>query len=187
MAGWRLFLFGLFTGLIASAVILILARGSPGRPVELLPPPDPPGIQVFVRGAVRATGVFHLPAGSLVEQALQAAGGALPQADLEGLNLAAPLSAGDEVRVRFRPTAVLTPLPGALPAATAPAPNHRVNLNSAGLAELDSLPGIGPTLAQRIIDERQRHGPFARVEDLLRVSGIGPALLEKIRDLVTVE
>jgi competence protein ComEA len=136
---------------------------------------------------VRATGVFHLPAGRLVEDALHAAGGALPQADLEGLNLAAPLSAGEEVRVRFRPTAVLTPLPGFLPAATAPGPYHRVNVNTASLAELATLPGIGKTLAQRIIDERERHGPFARVEDVLRVSGIGPVRLEKIRDQVTVE
>ncbi len=187
MAGWGMFLFGLITGLIASAVILILARGSPGRPVERLPPLDPPGIQVLVGGAVRATGVFNPPAGILVEQALRAAGGLLPQADLEDLNLAAPLIAGDEVRVRFRPTAVPTPMPGALPAATAPAPDHRVNVNTASLAELDTLPGIGLTLAQRIIDERERHGPFTRVEDLPRVSGIGPTLLEKIRDLVSVE
>ncbi len=187
MAGWRLFLFGLITGLIASAVILILARGSPGRPVELLAPAEPPGIQVFVRGAVRATGVYTLPAGSLVEHALQAAGGVLPQADLERLNLAAPLSAGDEVRVQFRATAVATPLPGLKPAATDPGPDQKVNLNTASLAELDSLPGIGPTLAQRIIDEREKHGPFARVEDLLRVSGIGQSLVEKIRNLVTVE
>jgi competence protein ComEA len=187
IAGWRLVLFGLITGPIASAVILILARGSPGHPVELIPPADPPRIQVFVRGAVRATGVYALPAGSLVEHALQAAGGVLPQADLERLNLAAPLSAGDEVRVQFLATAVLTPLPGFQTAAPAPGPDRRVNVNTASFTELDSLPGIGPTLAQRIIDEREEHGPFSRVEDLLRASGIGQALLEKIRNLVKVE
>ncbi len=186
MAGWRLFLFGLFTGLAAAAVVLIVARGMPGRPVELQPPAEAPGVQVYVRGAVHATGVYHLPAGSLVEDALHAAGGALPQADLDGLNLAAQLTMGQEISVHFHPTLAPTPLPGQTPAATAPAPSHLINLNTAGLAELDSLPGIGPTLAQRIIDERERHGPFARVEDLLRVSGIGPAVLEKIRDLVTV-
>ncbi len=187
MAGWRLFLFGVFTGLAAAAVVLIVARGKPGRPVDLLPPAEAPGVQVYVRGAVRATGVYQLPAGSLVEDALDVAGGVLPQADLEGLNLAAQLTTGQEIRVQFQPTITPSPRPGQTPAATAPAPSHLINLNTAGLAELDSLPGIGPTLAQRIIDERQRHGPFARIEDLLRVSGIGPALLEKIRDLVTVD
>jgi len=139
MAGWRLFLFGLITGLIASAVILILARGSPGRPVELLPPPDPPGIQVFVRGR---SGARPFP----------------------------------RHRRSYNPARV-------------PARGHspRVNLKTASLAELDTLPGIGPTLAQRLLDERERHGPFTRVEDLLRVSGIGLALLEKIRDQVTLE
>ena len=187
MAGWRLFLFGLLAGLIAAAVTLIVARGWPGRPVELLPPADPPGQQVFVSGVVRATGVYQLPAGSLVRDTLQAAGGALPPADLESLNLAEQLSAGDEIRVRFRATAVPPLLPGQLPAATAPLPNHLLRINAANLAELDTLPGIAPALAQRIIDEHEAHEPLARLEDLLRVSGIGPAVLEKIRDLVRVD
>ena len=144
MAGWRLFLFGLLAGLIAAAVTLIVARGCPARPVELLPPTDPPGVQVFVSGAVRATGVCQLPAGSLVRDALQAASGALPQADLESLNLAEQLSAGDEIRSRFRATAVPPLQPGQLPAATAPLPNHLLRINAANLAELDTLPGIGP-------------------------------------------
>jgi len=187
MAGWRLFLFGLLTGLIASAVILIVARGSPGRPVELLPSPDPPGVQVFVSGAVRATGVHQLPADSLVRDALQAAGGTLPQADLESLNLAEQLNAGDEIQVRSRSTPLPPLLPGQSPAATAPLPNHLIHINTANLAELDTLLGSGSALAQRIIDAREAHGPFARLEDLSRVSGIGPAVLERIRNLVTVE
>jgi competence protein ComEA len=164
-----------------------VARGSPGRPVELLPPPDPPGVQVLVSGAVRAAGVYQLPAGSLMRDALQAASGTHPQADLEGLNLAEQLNSGDEIRVRFRATPVPPLLPGQSPVATAPLPNHLIHINTANLAELDTLPGIGPALAQRIVDEREAHGPFARLGDPLRVSGIRPAVLEKIRDLVTVD
>jgi competence protein ComEA len=180
MGSGRAFLLGLLAGLLSAALILIGNGRLEGRSILLKPPADPPGVRVSVQGAVRAPGLYHLAPGSIVQDAVFAAGGFLTDADPSRLNLAAPLSDGQELNVPFQ---IPTPLPGtALPAST-PA-GKKINLNTATLEELDSLPGIGPVLAQRIIDFRQTYGPFQSVDDLLRVKGIGSALLDKIRDLV---
>ncbi len=181
MKTWQTFLLGLCTGLISAALILIGNGRLEGKPILLATPRDPPGVRVSVRGAVIAPGIYLLPPGSIVQDALQAAGGILPQADTSRLNLAAQLSDGQEFRVPlFSPT----PAPGT-PLSTPPG-GGKINLNTATLAELESLPGIGPVLAQRIVDYRETHGPFQSVEDLRNVDGVGPSLLNKIRDLVEV-
>ncbi|GBD10671.1 ComE operon protein 1 [bacterium HR23] len=110
------------------------------------------------------------------------AGGALAGADLERLNLARPLADGEKVVV---------PLAGAGGALAAEPPavmqeGGPLDLNTADVHALESLPGIGPVLAQRIVDYRTRYGPFSQVDDLLKVQGIGPKTLERIRPLVTV-
>ncbi len=181
MKTWQSFLLGLCIGLISAALILIGNGRLEGKPILLSTPRDPPGVRVSVRGAVVSPGIYTLAPGSILQDALQAAGGVLPQADTSRLNLAAPLSDGQDVRV---PLITPTPAPGT-PQATPPG-GGKINLNTATLAELDSLPGIGPVLAQRIIDYRETHGPFQSVEELLNVEGIGPALLEKIRDRIEV-
>jgi competence protein ComEA len=180
MNSGRIFLLGLFVGLLSAALILIGNGRLEGRPIVLNTPADPPGVRVSVQGAVRAPGLYHLAPGSIVQDAVFAAGGFLPGADSSRLNLAAPVADGQELRIPFQqPTSVAgTPSPAATPA------GRKINLNTATLEELDSLPGIGPVLAQRIIDYRETYGPFQSVDDLLRVKGIGPALLENIRDLV---
>ncbi len=124
--------------------------------------------------------MYTLAPGSIVEDAVFAAGGFLPNADSSRLNLAAPLTDGQELRI---PAQNPTPLPGTPAPASTPT-GKKINLNTASLEELDTLPGIGPVLAQRIIEYRQTVGPFQSVDDLLHVKGIGPALMEKIRDLV---
>jgi competence protein ComEA len=182
MKTWHAFLIGLFAGLISAALILIGNGRLEGKPILLVTPLDPPGVRVSVRGAVASPGVYRLASGSIVQDLLDAAGGVLPGGDISRLNLAAPLSDGQEVRVA---TLAPTPAPGT-PPATAEDASGKINLNTATRGELESLPGIGPVLAQRIIDYREEHGPFQSVDELLNVDGIGPALLEKIRDLVEV-
>jgi competence protein ComEA len=179
MKSWQSFLLGLCTGLFSAALILIGNGRLEGKPILLSTPRDPPGVRVSVRGAVVSPGIYTLAPGSIVQDALRAAGGVLPQADTSRLNLAAPLSDGQDLRV---PLITPTPAPGT-PLSTPPG-GGKINLNNATFAELDSLPGIGPVLAKRIIDYRETNGPFQSVDDLLNVEGIGPSLLEKIRDLV---
>ena len=149
-------------------------------------------IVVDVVGAVRRGGVVRLAAGARVVDAIDAAGGSTPEADLTRLNLAAALADGSRVAV----PRVGAPVPGVDPAAVsgaptpaadgAPATGAPVNLNTANAQQLDVLPGIGPATAATIIKDREMHGPFRSVDDLGRVRGIGDSKLEQLRGLVTV-
>lgn len=138
-------------------------------------------LYVHVGGAVRHPGLYHVAAGSRVFDAVRSAGGPLEDADLDGLNLAAKLKDGDKV---------LVPKQGSPGEEGGPAGSQGasslVNLNTATVADLDTLPGIGPALAQRIIDYRSKVGGFRTVDELDNVSGIGPARLDELRSLVTV-
>ena len=152
----------------------------------------PAAIVVDVVGAVRRSGVVHLVAGARVVDAIDAAGGSTPDADLTRLNLAAALTDGSRVAV----PRVGTPAPEVDPAAVSSAPSPGsdsatspgtpVNLNTANAQQLDVLPGIGPATAATIIKDREVHGPFQSVDDLGRVRGIGDSKLEQLRGLVTV-
>jgi competence protein ComEA len=141
-------------------------------------------IVVHVAGAVAVPGVYELGPGARVEAAIQAAGGTAAGADPAALNLAAVVADGERVYV---PVVGETPPPiaaGAPPGSTAaPGP---IDLNRADAGQLDGLPGVGPATARAIVDHRDRNGPFASVDDLEAVRGIGPAKLEAIRGLVTV-
>lgn len=138
---------------------------------------------VFVTGAVKQPGVFELAPGSRVEDAVKAAGGFGPLADGQRLNLAQPVMDGDKVEVPRRPEA-LRESGGAVAGAAADRGSESgiVRLNSATAAQLESLPGIGPALAGRIVDYRNRHGGFRRIEDIQEVPGIGAGRFEKMRD-----
>src|SRR3972149_5057530 len=157
-------------------------------PPDRLPaPPPPPGatLRGDVAGGVRRPGVYESPAGSRIVDAIEAAGGARSGAALELLNLAAPLVDGTQVLVVKAGSAPgVAPAPSGITAARAP--GAPPNINAAGAAELEALPGIGEVIAQRIVDHRTANGPFASVDQLLDVSGIGDAILESIRELVTV-
>lgn len=132
-------------------------------------------------GAVVHPGVYRLPAGARVTDLIDAAGGPAPDADLDQLNLAAPVGDGERVYVPHQGEHV-----PASSTASGAQPSGPLDLNTATLEQLDELPGIGPATAQAILDERERRGGFRSVEDLLDVRGIGPAKLEALRDLVTV-
>jgi competence protein ComEA len=136
-------------------------------------------VVVDVTGAVRRPGLYRLSEGSRVADAVARAGGATPKAQLELVNLAARVSDGEQVIVPRRGTAAASGGGSAAGAPTGP-----VHLNSATLEELDSLPGVGPVTAQKIVDFRQEHGAFGSVDELDAIPGIGPARLEQLRDLV---
>jgi competence protein ComEA len=160
------------------------ASTSSTEPVELV---------VHAAGAVAVPGVHRVPAGSRVADLLAVAGGPAADADLDRVNLAAALADGERVwfpRVgEAAPPTVLGGVAegdGAGTGTGTGAPAVPLDLNRATAAELDALPGIGPTIAAAIVEHRDRHGPFASVEALLDVPGIGDAKLAQLRDLVTV-
>jgi competence protein ComEA len=136
---------------------------------------------VDVVGAVRRPGLYRLPRGSRIADALARAGGATRKAQLELVNVAAPLADGEQVVVprRGAVAAASAPTGAAGPAATGP-----VHLSTATADELDSLPGVGPVTAEKIIAYRQQHGGFSSVDELDAVPGIGPARMEQLKGLV---
>jgi competence protein ComEA len=140
-------------------------------------------VVVHVAGAVVTSGVYRLPTGSRVVDAVEIAGGLSADAQPDAVNLAAPLTDGQRVYIprlgEVVPAIDPEPPPGI---STAPGP---VNLNSATADELDELPGVGPATAAAIIAHREQHGPFGSVDDLADVRGIGPAKVEALRGLVT--
>lgn len=162
------------------------ARGSTHEPraARLRPIASriPARIYVHVAGAVRRPGLYRLAAGTRVNDALAKAGGARPSADLTLVNLAAPLVDGQQVLVPARAPAISALADSS--SASGTSTSGPIHLNSATLEQLDTLPGVGPTTAQRIIDYRSEHGPFTSFDELDAVSGIGPARLEELRDLV---
>lgn len=182
-------------GLAALAVLVLggwyLSRGGAGEATAAAPPikvADGGGggggsVVVHVAGAVRNAGVYRLRVGARVNDALARAGGATPRADLSQVNLAAKVEDGRQVLVPRRVTA-----PPAAPAApgVASAPTAPVNLNAATLEQLDTLPGVGPATAQKILDYREEHGGFGSVDELGEVPGIGDVRLAALRDLVRV-
>lgn len=162
----------------------VFATTLPPEPIELEPLPSQaaggvpsPGaaVTVHVTGAVAVPGLYALAPGSRVGDAVDAAGGAAEGADLSTVNLARVLVDGEQVFVGGGDGD-----PGAAAA------SGLLNLNRADAAALEELPGIGPVLAQRIVEERASNGPFRSVDELDRVKGVGPAVLERVRALLTV-
>ena len=180
------------------AVLLFIGSKLLARPqatAALAPPAAPPtetgaatttAVDVDVVGAVRRPGLYRLEQGARIADAVSRAGGATPKADLALINLAAPLADGEQVVVPKRGTAAFgAPTAGAGSSGAGGAPSGGpVNLSTATLEQLDSLPGIGPVTAQKILDYRQKHGAFTSTDELDAVPGIGPARLDQLKDLV---
>ena len=148
-------------------------------------PADAPELVVHVAGAVRQPGLYTLEEGSRIDDAIARAGGATGKAVLDAVNLAAPVADGQQILVPARGDdgrASPTGSPGApgVPGAG----GGQVRLNTATLEQLDTLPGIGPVTAQKILDYRDEKGAFQSVDELDAVPGIGPARLEQLRELV---
>jgi competence protein ComEA len=180
-----LILLGLLTGLLAAGLVLLAASPPRGEAVTLLPAPTPVPLIVDVRGEVLRPGVYELPPGSRVEDAIQAAAGFTLKAVRTEINLAAPLQDGQQILVPSQTAGRLIGDPDLGNAAT-PSPGELININTATLEELEVLPGIGPVLAQSIIDYRTENGDFLVIEEIMNVSGIGEVTFEAIQDLITV-
>ncbi len=143
---------------------------------------------VHVAGAVLRPGLVFMPGESRVGNAIDAAGGPLGSASLDALNLARILSDGEQIYVPDVDEVNLdgAPTPAGAPASGQDTVAGRLDLNSADVMALDTLPGVGPSTAAKIIADRESNGPFASVDDLQRVSGIGPKRIEELRALVEV-
>ena len=179
----------LVAGALLLAVVLVLGArhllgagtASQAAPVPVAPvrADAGPALVVHVVGAVHRPGLYRFAARSRVADAVARAGGATRRADLSLINLAAPLADGTQVVVPVKAPA------GASGTATggATAPAGPVHLNIATLEQLDTLPGVGPVTAQKIVDYRQKHGAFSSLEELDAIPGIGPARIEQLRDV----
>ena len=145
--------------------------------VEESPPRE---LVVHVAGAVLRPGLYRLPEGSRIDDAIAEAGGARPKAALDLVNLASPLADGQQVVVPLQGSVTAAPTAGA----GAAAPGGKIHLNSATVEQLDELPGVGPVTAQQILSYREANGAFRSIDELDAVPGIGPARLEQLRPLV---
>ena len=151
-----------------------------------LPTPTLAPIRVHVSGAVRQPAVYELSPGSIVQDALDAAGGPVPDADLDCINLALELRDQQQVYVpRQGETNPLPPVSGGASDGEGSV-GELINVNTATTVELETLPRIGPVTAQRIVEYREANGPFETIEDIQNVPGIGPATFEGLKDLTTV-
>lgn len=183
------------------------AQASPSAPVPVnVPPPAPSEVVVHLAGAVRKSGVLHLRPGTRTDDAIRAAGGAAPDADLDAVNLAARVEDGQQLYIPRKGEAARAPAPTALASGgravatgssrtvsgagrkklTKPGEGF-VSLNSASADELQRLPGVGPAMAQRILDYRKTIGRFTSPEQLMDVSGIGPKKFDKMKGFVIVK
>ena len=197
------FMFGIAVALVAARMrnrflpepVMIMTPEPKPLPTPTGPPPP---VRVYVNGAVIQGDVFELPAGSLINDAILAAGGFSDEADTRLLNLAQPLHDGMHIYVPTQEEAQDTEPPLVAVPAETPALNvgvpagdvesgRLININVADREALEALPGIGPAFAQRIIDFRTENGPFTTIEAIQDVSGIGPATFDEIKDLITVE
>jgi competence protein ComEA len=175
---------GILLGLFIALLVWVVARNPSGQAVTLRPVPTETPIIVHITGAVPRPGVYALAKGSRVQDAISAAGGFLADADRTGINLARALEDGELLDIPY--------MPGAAPVILEPAPTEPsssaelININTASQAELETLPGIGPSTARKIIEYRDANGPFVNTEDIINVPGIGPGTYERIKDLITV-
>jgi len=160
---------------------------APIAAISTAAPPRAERVVVDVAGAVKRPGVYRLTSTDRVEDALRRAGGPTARADLSQLNRAAKLEDGRQILVPRRGRTAAAAPAGTAPSSGAPAPvGEPIDLNTATLEQLDTLDGVGPSTAQKILDYREQHGGFKSIDELDQVSGIGEKRLAALRDHVAV-
>lgn len=192
MKTWQTILFAVLCTLLVIGGIYLVSRPERGAPIRLLPPPTPSPLVVQISGAVHKPGLVQLPAGSRVNDAILAAGGLLAEADDSRINLAAPLVDGSllVIPTKSDPTNTGFTQPGPTPdpptRSGALIEQDLLDINQATAEEFESLPEIGPVIAQRIVEYRDANGLFTTLEAIQNVAGIGPAIFEQIKPLITL-
>ena len=191
MKPWQQTLAGFLLGLVVVGAILLVVSPQRGQPLTLVtrtpnltpePTSTPRLIRVHVTGFVKVPGVYTLPDDARLEDAIQASGGLQESADAQSLNLAAALVDGQRLYIPSTQEADLTTEGRGLTLES----SALVNINTASIAELDSLPGIGEVKAQAIFNYRQQNGLFTALEDLMKVEGISQSLYEDLKGLITL-
>ncbi len=192
---------GVLVGFVLAGALFIVTRLPGGKPVALEPAPTKAPLAVQVLGDVVRPGVYELPDGSRVKDAIDAAGGLIADANTGELNLAAKVEDGPQIQIgsgtagssvtSSGPATTAGTNPGGSPFTVLPTTSpttssgNLLDINTATVAQLDALPGISPTVAQNIVNYRNENGPFSTIEDIMNVPGIGPATFDTIKDLIT--
>lgn len=179
---WWGITYGVVCGLLATGIILLVSRTRGGEAITLRLPPSPAPIVVDIRGAVAQPGIYSLPHGSRIFNAIEAAGGLIEAADTQSMNMAAYVEDGQKVWV----PSTLEPTSESPTSDRAQSIEILVNINTASQSQLEGLPEIGTVKAQSIIAYRETYGPFLKIEDIQKVEGIGEVIFLKIKDLITV-
>lgn len=202
MAGWleryRGYILIVLLNLVVLGGMFFFLRRPEPEPITILPPeptatplptPTPRPLRVYVSGAVVHPDVYELPYDAIVKDAVAVAGGPTGEADLDRINLARQVRDEEQIYVPHKGEKTPPVSPPSGPSSISPSSQEggKVNINTASAEELDTLPGVGPSIAQRIIDYRTANGPFRSIEDLKNVRGIGDATFEKLKDKVTVQ
>jgi competence protein ComEA len=185
-------LFGVAAAIAVLLILVVRHHGGGSSPAHIVAPvrvatPKPAAAKLLVidvAGAVRRSGLYRLRSGSRIDDAIAAAGGPTPEAQLDTVNLAAPIADGEQILVPGRGAAGAAAAAASPPAAAGSSPTAPLDLNTATLEQLEALPGIGPVTAQKILDYRQAHGAFHSVTELQGVPGIGPAHMAQLKGLV---
>jgi competence protein ComEA len=186
-------LLGAMAGFVLAGVLVFVSRAPAGEPIVLLPAPTKAPVVVHVIGAVPRPGLYEFAEGARVQDAINAAGGLLTEANVDTINLALLLVDGQQLDVPYKDGFVPSvqsstiELPSSTEVPTSDPNVDLININTATAEELDTLPGIGPTTAQKIIDYRNTNGPFATIESIMNVSGIGISTFDGMKDMITVQ
>ncbi|MGB9800780.1 MAG: helix-hairpin-helix domain-containing protein [Thermanaerothrix sp.] len=190
MKPWQLILVGVLGGLLSTALILLISAPPRSETIILRTQTPSPWV-IHLSGAVTRPGVYEVPPKSRLMDVINIAGGLLPQADTDAINLAAPLKDGIKIRIPFlgeetsSSSADITSSVEIYDEASG-TESDRLDINQASVEQLETLPGIGKTRAEAIIEYRQKHGKFDTIEQIQNVPGIGPGIFEQIREFITV-
>ena len=192
MKTWQTILFSVLCTLLVIGGIYLVSQPDRGAPIRLLPPPTPSPLVIQISGAVQHPGLYSLPPGSRVNDAILAAGGLLAEADDSRINLAALLGDGSLLGIPEKSNPASS---GYHEPDLTPDPSTRsggiieqglLNINLATAEEFERLPEIGPVIAREIVEYRTVNGPFTTLEAIQNVDGIGPVIFEKIKPLITL-
>jgi competence protein ComEA len=189
LKSWWAIAFSVVITFLAAGLLYLVTRPPRGEAIILLPPPTPAPIVVQVAGAVLNPKVCSLPSGSRVQDAIACAGGFSQDANQVFLNLAALMKDGERVIVPTLSPSRFSTITGSSPVTEtvlSPTPVRPININTASQSDFESLPGIGPVLAARIIAYRDAHGPFKTVDELQNVPGIGLVVFARLKNDITV-